>query len=92
MIIPATGELLCSSEFTLEVIWWLQRGMDVSIRPSFSSRSECLGINIEIISICFSLGNDLLSSDLLVSLASVCSWSAPRPLAGGEDAILFDVG
>jgi hypothetical protein len=64
--------------------------MNISVRPSFSSRSESFWINVEIVAICFSFGNDLLGGGLFVSLASVCSWSTPRPLAGGEDAVLLE--
>jgi hypothetical protein len=62
--------------------------MYICVRPSLGRRSERLWINIEVVAKGLSFGNDLLCSDLFVGLASVRSWSAPRPLASGEDAIL----
>jgi hypothetical protein len=65
--------------------------MNVSVSPSLSSRSECLRIDIEIVSICFSFGDHLLCGGLLVGLASICSWPTPSPLAGGEYTVLLDL-
>jgi hypothetical protein len=63
--------------------------MNVSVCTSLRSRSECFWIDVEIISVCFSFGDNLLYSGLFVGLAGVCSWSTPCPLTGGEDAILL---
>jgi hypothetical protein len=64
--------------------------MNVFVSPSLSSRSECFWVNIEIVAVCFSFGDNLLCGGLFVGLASICSWPSPSSLAGSEYAVLFD--
>jgi hypothetical protein len=62
--------------------------MQVPISTSFSSRSESFWVDVQIVTKCFGIGDDLLRCCLLVGLAGIRSRSTPGPLSGSEDAIL----
>jgi len=67
----------------------LERCVHPSVRAGFSRGSESLGVDVEVVSRRFGVGDGLFCGCLLVCFACVCSWAAPGSLAGGEDAVLF---
>jgi hypothetical protein len=62
--------------------------VQVPIRTSFSSRSESLWVNVEVVTKCFGVSDDLLRCCLFVGFAGISSGSAPGPLPGSKDAVL----
>jgi len=62
--------------------------VQVPVGTSLSSRSESLWINVEVVTKCFGIGDDLLGCCLFVGLAGISSGSAPGPLPGSKDPVL----